>query len=147
MKLTHNELITVGAKWLRKHRENIVIPNCTVVLSDLATIHVGRPDILGFSSDKSVLIEVKTSRSDFIAEKRKPTRKIPHLEVGELRYYLCTSGLIDTEDLPTNWGLLWYDSANGEIKIVQEARVDRCNLTAERAMLVSLLRRNKIKGN
>jgi hypothetical protein len=70
-------------------------------------------DVWGTTGDCTVLIEVKTSRSDFLADKRKYARskvaeELNH-QIGNYRYYLCPEGVITEADLPDNWGLLVYD--------------------------------------
>lgn len=68
------------------------------------------PDALGFRNvsweDSSVLVEAKTSRSDFLADARKPHRIEPALGLGRFRYFLAPAGLIATEELPARWGLI-----------------------------------------
>jgi len=63
-----------------------------------------RPDVIGFRSNCSAVIECKVSRGDFLAERRKPERASGGL--GVYRFYLCPEGLIDDCDLPPRWGLL-----------------------------------------
>ena len=58
-------------------------------------------------------MEVKVSRSDFLADRKKPHRQ--QGGVGSFRYYMCPEGLIDIKDLPHGWGLLWVNS-RGHVK-------------------------------
>ena len=53
------------------------------------------------------MIEVKVSRSDFFADKKKPERKAGG--VGTYRFYLAPAGLIAVTDLPESWGLLEFN--------------------------------------
>src|SRR5690606_36412781 len=62
----------------------------------------------------SVVGECKVSRSDFIADKTKPHRTARGM--GHWRYFMCLEGLINTEDLPEGWGLLWVNQRS-HIKI------------------------------
>ncbi len=99
----HDHLCLRAERWLKSR-------NCGVVFNDKfqAATHSGeQPDALGFRSNCSILIECKTSRSDFLADKRKRFRKSPSLGVGDWRFYLCPPGVINIEDLPEGWGLLW----------------------------------------
>lgn len=65
-----------------------------------------RVDAILFTSGSSFLIETKISRSDFLADKKKPFRNDPSLGVGTYRYYACPEGLIKIDELPEKWGLI-----------------------------------------
>ncbi|MAX51433.1 MAG: hypothetical protein CMH22_05595 [Methylophaga sp.] len=142
--MTHSEIVKISAKWLKKHNKNILVPNCPTVLSEFssATVTGEIPDIIGFCSWASVLIEVKTSRSDFLADKKKKFRKNCELGVGEFRYFCCTENLISVRELPSNWGLLYL--IDDKIEIIQKAVKQTANLNCERTLLLSLIRRNEI---
>lgn len=62
----------------------------------------------------SVVVEAKTSRSDFLADRKKPHRA-PGQGIGVYRYMLCPEGIIRPEEVPQGWGLLWVNS-RGHIK-------------------------------
>jgi hypothetical protein len=115
-----------------------------------------RPDAIGFRSDTSCLIEVKTSRADFCSDKNKRFRADPSLGVGDWRFYLCPPGVINVEDLPEGWGLLYY--IDGKIKKVHgwppntqwasgSPFAGRTNVKAERDIMYSALRRMVIHGH
>lgn len=61
--------------------------------------------------DGTYLIEVKTSRADFLADAKKSHRQCstPDAALGNWRFYLCSEGLIEPAELPEKWGLLWAD--------------------------------------
>ncbi|MEB2440984.1 adenylosuccinate synthase [Citrobacter braakii] len=63
----------------------------------------------------SVLVEVKVSRSDFLRDKHKPHRQRGGL--GDYRYYMCPEGIININDLPDRWGLLWVNK-RGHVKLM-----------------------------
>ena len=65
------------------------------------------PDAIGFRNGVSCVIEVKVSRSDFLADKDKRFRKDPELGMGDWRFFMCPPGRIKPEDLPEDWGLLY----------------------------------------
>lgn len=94
----HHELVAPGAKWLKRQ-------GFSVVATELVTGGTReQADAIGFRSNCSALIEAKASRSDFLADARKP-----HLMAGGLgvyRFYLCPPGVIEIADLPARWGLL-----------------------------------------
>ena len=64
------------------------------------------PDAIGFRNGTSCLIEVKVSRADFLADKKKRFRVDPTIGMGDWRFYLSPPGIIDIDDLPPGWGLL-----------------------------------------
>lgn len=140
----HDDLVKLCAKWLKKHSQNIIVPNCATVAVDMKTLEQEKPDVIGWSGACSVMIEVKVGRGDFLQDSKKPFRKNPLKGVGELRYYCCPEGLIKVEELPGKWGLLYFSDIN-KIEIVVEADMQQANLKAERNMLISLLRREKRK--
>jgi hypothetical protein len=141
--MTHTELTSKASKWLNKHDENIIVPNCPTITTELktATTFGEIPDIIGWCSHASVLIEVKVSRSDFLKDRKKKFRKFPELGVGELRYYCCEPGIINIDDLPKKWGLLIY--FDNKILIVKKAEIQEANINSERTILLSILRREK----
>ena len=142
--MTHKEITKRAAKWLKKHSGNVIVPNCSTVAEDLTTATVTGeiPDVIGWCSWTSVLIEVKVSRSDFLRDIKKPFRKFADMGMGEHKYYLCPEGLITEDDLPELWGLLWIDE-KGKISIQKKAEKHEANLRCERTVLLSLHRRAK----
>lgn len=134
----HGDLCEKGAKWLKKHHENVTVPNCSIVAVELSSpITKEIPDVVGWCSWCSVMLEIKVSKFDFIKDKNKFARS-EEQGVGEFRYYLCPENLIKPEELPENYGLL-YDSEEG-IQIVKVATRQSTNLLAERNMLTTLVR-------
>lgn len=138
----HKELCEKGGKWLKKHSQNILIPNCSIVAVELFTqIEPEIPDIIGWTSWCSIMIEVKVQRSDFLQDYKKPFRNVCENGVGEFRYYLCPENMINENEIPDNWGLLY--ETNSGIKIIKKAEKQCTNLLAERNMLTSIIRKNK----
>lgn len=136
----HKELCAIAGKWLKKHNQNVLIPNCPTVAVELVTIENETPDVIGWSSGSSVMIEVKVGRGDFLSDYKKPFRKIPKTGVGEFRYYICPTGLIKGVELPDKWGLLYFNELN-KIEIIKVAERQESNLKAERNILISIIRR------
>ncbi|MDN4571888.1 adenylosuccinate synthase [Pandoraea cepalis] len=68
------------------------------------------PDAIGFRNvgyaQHTVLVEAKTTRSDFLADARKPHRMDPAKGMGDFRYFIAPVGLIDVAELPPKWGLV-----------------------------------------
>lgn len=137
---SHDELSVIVAKWLKKHEQNILIPNCATVAIDMKTIEQEKPDVIGWDSSCSIMIEVKVSRSDFLCDFKKPFRKNAEKGVGQYRYYCCPYGLIKEDEVPENWGLLYLNDKN-KIEIIKVAEIQKSNMIAERNILISMIRR------
>ncbi len=98
--MTHAQLVERAVAWLRSYR-------CGIVLSEQACISGEVPDAIGWKrACRSVLVECKVSRADFLADRDKPFRQNPGLGVGCERLYLAPTGLISPTELPKHWGLL-----------------------------------------
>lgn len=102
-KPTHRELCDRAAYWLQTSL------GCKLVLVERNSGRGGEePDAIGWTPcGHSSLIEVKVSRQDFLADKKKPHRKIPEKGMGRRRYLLCQRDLIKPEEAPEGWILLW----------------------------------------
>lgn len=152
---THKDLIPIAYSWVLKRA------SCGVAFKELNT-HASNgeyPDVIGFGGfGRSVLVEVKVSRADFLSDKRKTFRKFPEQGMGRYRFYMCPSGLIKPEDLPGKWGLI-YVAVTGKAKCVvnpycvstegniwSDGFEDR-NILSEHGLMFSALRRLHIKGH
>ncbi|OGU23745.1 MAG: hypothetical protein A2580_17820 [Hydrogenophilales bacterium RIFOXYD1_FULL_62_11] len=85
---------------------------CQVALSEGWAEAGGEiPDAMGWRhagfQDGTVIVEAKVSRADFLADMRKSHRSDPAKGMGKWRYYLCPEGLIQPEELPPRWGLIY----------------------------------------
>ena len=116
-----------------------------MVLYEFATETDENPDVIGWAPVAgSILIECKLTRSDFVRDAAKIVRRNPRSGMGQRRYYLCPSDLIQVKDLPPKWGLLWV--VKGQVIIKREARGHpERNLAAEVRFLSSMLRRAQIR--
>jgi hypothetical protein len=145
--LTHHEVVARVAKWVQRHHSKVVIRDPFRAATD------EQPDVIAWRLQCSILIECKVSRSDFLCDKNKAFRKKPEKGMGDWRFYACPPGVINVDDLPDKWGLLWVypktvrkihgwppNSRWGHIPFEQK------NKTAEMTMLVSALRRLELKG-
>lgn len=106
--LTHASLCSLAVTWL-KRANSAGGPNCTVAVSEVAGGWGGEiPDAIGFTlahdGTASTVIEAKVSRSDFLADKKKPHRQAGGM--GSWRYFMAPAGLIKPEELPEGWGLI-----------------------------------------
>lgn len=140
----HSDLVRVAAGWLRRKGSRCVITDDMKFYSSTGEL----PDVVGWMRGVSVLVEVKTSRADYLKDKKKPFRQKPETGIGQWRFYLCPAGIITPDDLPDGWGLLWVDEKK---RVSEVSGVPRNtgwnrvpfegNLNNERNMLVSALRR------
>jgi hypothetical protein len=101
-KITHSELVERAVKWLYSYGCGFAVGEkvCYTTSGEI-------PDAIGFKGNQSILIECKTSRADFLADKKKHFRQNPDLGMGNMRLFLCEEGIIKEEDLPDKWGLLY----------------------------------------
>lgn len=99
--LSHAALVTLGMRWARKQGFGVVHGE----LTSAATREI--PDVVAFRTQCSIVIECKTSRSDFLVDAKKPWRQ-PGRGIGHYRFYLAPAGLIDPGELPQQprWGLI-----------------------------------------
>lgn len=115
--MSHDSLSKLACKWLLRTYSQRG-PGCKCALTEVGAASKGEvADAWGYNLTYkySVLVEVKVSRSDFLADKNKPHRNGEVLGMGNYRYYMCPEGLIDESDIPHGWGLLWVN-ARGHIK-------------------------------
>lgn len=94
--MTHAELCVRAARWLKTKM------NCGVVATEVKSYARETPDAIGYRHEGSIIIECKTSRSDFKTDSRKPWRTDPAIGMGMLRYYLCRPDIIRANELPEN---------------------------------------------
>lgn len=103
---THAQGVQAARRWLLGRG------CCKAVFTEINTpVSRETPDAIGFlSADHTVLIEVKVSRSDLLADRRKPWRTHPERGMGDWRYLLTPPGVAAPSDLPPGWGLLHLTS-------------------------------------
>ena len=95
----HQHLVTLGERWLKRQ-------GFGVVAAELITHGTAeQADVIGFRSNCSAVVEAKASRADFLVDRHKPHRVAGGL--GVYRFYLCPQGVIEIDDLPDGWGLLY----------------------------------------
>lgn len=152
--LSHSELVLLAEKWLKAF-------GCSIVLREfVAQTPTGEiPDAIGWKSGWSVLIECKVSRADFLSDKNKPFRQVPENGMGYVRLYMCPPEIIQPEELPAGWGLLWVRGKTVERKVaprgntffkMEEHGVKAFrpwNTRSESMMLLSALRRLQLRGH
>lgn len=85
------------------------------------------PDIYAVDRTGSVVVEVKSTRKDFLADANKTFRQRPKEGLGRWRFYASYEGIVNIEDLPPKWGLIWVNE-EGVVRIVHgKSFVNRLN--------------------
>lgn len=131
-KMTHKELVEIGKKWLWG--------KCEIVITELTTGISETPDVIGWHSGVSTLIECKTNRADFLKDKHKGSRRSPGIAVGNCRYYLAPPGVIRGHEIPGKWGVLEVDK-KGKIYCPRKAQYFKTEFYGEITILVSCIKR------
>lgn len=108
----HNRLTALAARWLKRNGFGVVATELNCLGSR------EQPDAIGFRSRSSAIIEVKVSRDDFRADLAKPERRVGGL--GLYRFYLCPAGMIEPNELPERWGLLYAKGRSIETVIAPQ---------------------------
>ena len=109
--MDHKSLCALAVSWLKRPMSRSG-PGCTIAISESTNWINGEiPDAIGWRPYKhprcgSIVVEVKVSRADFLADAAKPHRKEPATGMGAYRYFLAPIGLISVEELPAKWGLV-----------------------------------------
>jgi hypothetical protein len=139
----HAQLVSAAVDWLRhKYR-------CGVVLSEQYCATGEVPDAIGWKGMcRSVVIECKASRADFLADARKPFRTNPEEGLGCERFYLTPPGLIAPNELPKDWGLLEYSRKKVRVVVKtgkKKTLRSEVGLTKEMNLLLASLRRVEIR--
>lgn len=157
----HYKLCLEGAKWLIKQKythggckrkkcyQTGACGGChkyKYVAVEICTWNNEHTDVWGLGSfNESVIIEVKTSRADFIADSRKWCRNEQAANIGRqagtMRWFLCPEYLIKDNELPEKWGLLYYDGK--KIYPVKAPIKFENTAAADIDILTSILRRER----
>lgn len=153
--MTHSEVIDKVLNWLKKESA------CRFAFKELpgdSTYGTGEsPDVIAFHGAWTVMVEVKVSRQDFLKDAEKPFRANPAIGVGNYRLYACPEGLINIDDLPKGWGLIWITErgavklVHGKVKGGQKHLIRRrfwfdSNLESERGLLFTAMSRVYYSG-
>ncbi len=133
--LTHEDLTAKAVRWLRGSQK------CPVVLSEFVSAVSIVPDAIGWRhGSECILVECKTSRSDFKADAHKAHVRAG-ITPGHRRWYLTPPGLVQASEIPDDWGLL--EAHERAIQVVKEAPPVKSCFETERAMLCSATRRHQ----
>jgi hypothetical protein len=140
--MTHSQLVRLAEQWLRRHYR------CGIVLSEQSCANGETPDVIGWKgSCRSVVIECKISRADFLADKEKPFRRQPETGMGCERFYLVPQGLIQPHELPPGWGLLECKGreVTMAVKSRRQSQRTEIGLKWEMNLLLASLRRVEVR--
>lgn len=149
MTITHDSLCLQAEKFLKNHGFGVVFHDKFRACTGSGE----QPDALGFRSGVSCLIECKTSRADFLADRKKRFRITPELGMGDWRFMLTPKGMVKVEELPEGWGLL---ETNGKTirkihgfppNTMWYSKPFTANKQAEADYMYSALRRMVIRGH
>lgn len=101
--MTHSELCFIASKWLK----NTLHCRCVLTEPKAYTLYGEQPDAIGWVGGRCILVECKTSYSDFKADLKKPFRDkfLSSNVLGNWRFYLTIPGIIPLEEIPQGWGL------------------------------------------
>lgn len=114
---------------------------CGVVLTEMHSMSHEVPDAIGWNSCRSILVECKTARADFLTDAKKLFRIHPEMGMGDYRYYMTPPGLIQLDELPRYWGLL--EAREKQVRVLRGSfrfPIAKAALK-ERPLLYSALRR------
>lgn len=137
--MTHIELCTMAAKWLRRGGRTDKLTCPSVSVEPFSPNVSERPDVFGWNYWTTAMIECKVSRSDFLADAKKQFRTNPTDGIGEYRFYCCPYGVINESDIPDGWGLLWL--VENKIVQIRPAERQKANSRNEFHILASLMRK------
>jgi hypothetical protein len=158
--MTHSALVELAVRWLRSSYR------CGIILSEQACCTGEVPDVIGWkgvsrgvpgarrarrgASCRSVLVECKISRADFLADRGKPWRQDEAAQggLGCERFYMAPAGLISAAELPSGWGLLVVRNRKVEIAVACNKRKSLRTsegLLNEMNLLLASLRRVEIR--
>ena len=139
--MTHAQLVKRAIEWLRSYR-------CGIVLSEQICSTGEAPDAIGWKHPcRSVVVECKVSRSDFYADRFKPSRQNPEMGLGCERFYMTPHNLINADELPKCWGLL--ECSGRQIKMVvkpsRKSQRGEIGFMAEMNLLLASLHRVQLR--
>lgn len=96
--LTHKQLVVLAAQILKRMGYPYIL--CE------PGFRTEMPDALGMSENMTALIECKTSRNDFLADRKKSFRIHPETGLGRQRFYLVNKGVCTPGEIPEGWQLI-----------------------------------------
>ncbi len=96
-KFTHKELVKKAVYWLGHAKQ------CNPVFGERGSRQIAEiPDAIGFTAHESIVVEVKISKSDLLADKKKSHRTNGE-GMGNKRFYLMPQELYE-QCIDHDWG-------------------------------------------
>jgi hypothetical protein len=138
----HAVLVRKVVEWLRRNYR------CGIILSEQYCATGEVPDAIGWKGQcRSVVVECKVSRADFLADARKEFRLHPELGLGSERLYMAPAGVISPNELPPSWGLLEYSRKVVRLVVKPPRRDLRtpAGMMKEMNLLLASLRRVEVR--
>ncbi|ATC37747.1 MULTISPECIES: hypothetical protein [Elizabethkingia] len=144
---SHKDLVEIGYRW--------VIKKCGFAFKELTCINNEIADVIGFNSNGTFVLEAKTSKADFLKDKKKSFRKDPSIGMGDWRFFIVPKGLIKVTELPEMWGLIEVNEKGKAINTFNPFgrgnfygmwRRNSKNKEAEMNLMYSALRRLHLRG-
>jgi len=112
---SHAALIRAGLEWLKGHGALVVTTEPTAGFKAQTR---EAPDVLAWMPDGVTwVLEAKASRADFLADAGKPWRRAGATALGVMRAYICPTGMVHPDELPSGWGLLVAGSAGAFVSV------------------------------
>lgn len=121
--MTHSELVKIAARWLKKTQRCGVVFREHYVFNEI-------PDALGYRGAYSICVECKVSRSDFLRDLKKWSRRDYASRPALNCYYLSPDAangevvVIPPARLPDGWGLLNVKPDGRVVVIAKPRQVD-----------------------
>jgi len=134
--ITHSELVECAKQFISKI--------CYITLTEVKVQNqIESPDVIGFQSYKSIVVECKKSYQDFRQDKLKDHRANPAYGMGDTRFFFALSGVIPIDELPINWGLIeWFpEQGLNCIRIIRPSGKFHPDKVREHMLLVTVIRR------
>lgn len=128
---THGELVLRAEMWLRQEKK------CRIAFRELRSAHTPeQPDAIGWNvNGTSILVECKTSISDFNRDAVKRWRQHPETGVGRRRFYMFPPGIFnrDRDGIPMSWGVVICNPKT--VSVVKDSDLHEMNWKAEIGIL------------
>ncbi|WP_148041319.1 hypothetical protein [Rufibacter immobilis] len=104
--LTQKDLVEIAYRWVLKEA------GCAASFREYMKPDVGECPVIGFASfGKSVLVQVNTTRAEFDQAMASQFWLQPENNMGRYRFLCVPQDLVQPEELPERWGLLYVDEA------------------------------------
>lgn len=138
--MTHAELVSRGAAWLRNKQR------CKAILTETSSGYNAQvPDVIGWDwRGRCLEIECKASIADMRADRTKPHRQPGVMQLGSHRYYLVPASL-GIKSVPEGWGLL-LATPRRIVEFMAPTENPCRDLAGEAQLLVAVIARYQSQG-